>query len=262
MKQERGRPKSPTWAMVILVSVLFALYLPVVVMFANSFLDHLEPSLRWYREILSDVEMLEALKRSLWVSVANAIIATSIGGMGAIALFRTRFRYAKVVNVMSFVALIMPELVFGLSLLSWFFILGLSLSLWTVVLAHVTFSLSFVLMTMSGRMTSLDHSLDEAAYDLGASPWTTIRKIILPLLKPALYSSFLLSFLLSFDDFLITFFTNGVGQDTLPVRLYAATKMGLSPKLSALATLMFLFSLIIITGLVLSKDILPGKRTR
>ncbi len=248
--KERTRPESPTWAFSILIFVITVLYLPVVVMMMNSVIvqvgDQFVLTLEWYRQIFSDNEILAALRRSFLVATTASLGATVIGTLGAIAITKTYFRFAKTLNTMSFLSLIVPELVFALSLLSWFFILKIQLSLTTVILAHITFSLCFVLMTVTGRLVDLDPTIEDAARDLGASEWRILRDIILPLLGPALAAAFLLSFLLSFDDFLITFYTSGVGSDTLPIRLYVAMKMGLSAKLSALATIMFIFSFVLI----------------
>lgn len=254
VSHEKARPSAPKSAFMILGVVLFLLYLPIIVMMLNSFIirvgDSLALTLEWYIAIFNDADLISALKRSLYVGISASTVATLLGGMAAIALARTRFRFSKPLQGMSFMSLIIPELVFALALLSWFFILKIPLSLMTVIFAHITFSLSFVLMTVSGRFQALDPSVEDAARDLGASEFLILRRIIIPLLIPALSSGFLLAFLLSFDDFLITFYTNGVGSDTLPIRLYVAMKMGLSPKLSALATLMFLFSLALITLLM------------
>lgn len=251
---EKSRPAAPKMTFAILAGVLFLLYLPIFVMMLNSFIvktgDSLALTLDWYIAIFNDADLLAALRRSLYVGVSASAVATFLGGMAAIALARTRFRFSRPLQGMSYMSLIIPELVFALALLSWFFILKIPLSLLTVIFAHITFSLSFVLMTVSGRFQALDPSVEDAARDLGASEFLILRRIIIPLLIPALCSGYLLAFLLSFDDFLITFYTNGVGSDTLPIRLYVAMKMGLSPKLSALATLMFLFSLALIALLM------------
>lgn len=251
-KSERSRPRAPWWAFAVLVGMLVVLYLPIIVMMINSVLvktDSWRLGFDWYAQIWNDDELVDALLRSLEVGLISSTIATLISGLAAIALLRSRFRWAKVVNALSYLSLILPELVFALALLSWFFILKIQLSLLTVIFAHVTFSLSFVLMTVNGRLASLDLSIEDAARDLGASEMTILRKVIVPAVLAALGSGFLLSFLLSFDDFLITFYTSGVGSDTLPIRLYTAMKVGLNAKLSALATLMFLLTFTLILGL-------------
>lgn len=255
---ERRRPAAPIWAKVVLYATLLALYLPTVVMFINSFLvtqpfsdtATLTFTFDWYRAVFNDQELMRALARSLLVGLGAACVATCIGGLASVAVLRSTFKFSVGLEKLTYLSLVLPELVFALSLLTWFYILHIQLSLVTVMIAHITFSLSFVMMTVNGRLVTIDRSLEDAARDLGASEWQIFFKIIAPILMPAFISGFLLSFLLSFDDFLITFFTIGMGMDTLPIKLYASMKSGLTPKLSALATLMFMMTLTLITILI------------
>ena len=255
---ERARPQAPFLAKFIFFFLLVVLYLPVLMMMANSFLmkvgDQTQFTLSWYTSIFNDREIIEALIRTLWVAGASATGAALLGSLAALALSKTEFQFKKTLTSMSFISLVVPELVFALSLLSWFFILGFSLSLTTVILSHITFSVCFVLMTVLARTEAFDPSIEDAARDLGASDWVLLQKIWWPLMRPAVLAGLLLGFLLSFDDFLISFYMNGVGSDTLPIRLYVAMRLGLSPKLSALATLMFFISFLLIFGLMKSKS--------
>jgi spermidine/putrescine transport system permease protein len=255
---ERQRPSAPLYCFVILIGMLVLLYFPLFYMMLGSVLDKTESgltfTLRWYQEVLADTVMQEALGRSLMIAIGNACVSTVLGALAAIALLRSNFRFKTGLETLSLISLVMPELVFALSLLCWFFILHFDLSLMTVMIAHVSFTLSFVIFTVSSRLAAMDHSLDEAAQDLGASEWVVLRRVTLPLLKPALGTAFILCFLMSFDDFLITFFTSGVGSDTLPIKLYAAMKLGHTPKLNALSTLMILFSVTLIIFVVRSKS--------
>jgi spermidine/putrescine transport system permease protein len=254
---EKHRPSAPIFAFGIFGLVIFFLYLPICYLVFGSFVEQNGEqwffSLRWYTEIFKDQVLQEALLRSLLVAALSSAIATILGAFAAIALQRSKFKAQKVLELMSLISLVMPELIFALSLLSWFFIFKLQLSLTTVIAAHVTFSLSFVMLTVSSRLSSMDQSIEQAAEDLGATPWQVLWRVILPLLKPALGAAYILSFLLSFDDFLITFFTGGVGSDTLPIKLYASMKLGHSPKLNALSSLMICFSVVIIAFLLRSK---------
>lgn len=242
---ESGRPKSPTLTKWIFAITLLLLYLPIGMMMVNSLVKQGAFTFSWYQDVFNDQILLESLYRSLIVSFSSAIGAAIIGTMAAIALARSNSKLKKYLDYFSTVSLILPELVFALSLLSWFFILKLDLSLTTVILAHITFTTCFVMLTVGARLTSMDLSIEDAARDLGANEFTILWKVLIPLLKPAIATGFILSFLISFDDFLITFYTNGLGKDTLPIKLYSAMKIGLSPKLSALSTLMFLFTLIL-----------------
>lgn len=239
---EKLKPKAPVICFIILALVLLALYFPLAMMFLGSFIKAGEWTLAWYNDVFLDAVLGEALLRSLIIAILNGFVATIMGTLVAISVQRTGFKFKRLTEFFSLLSLVVPELVFALSLLSWFFILKFELSLITVMIAHVTFSISFVVFTVNARLNQMDFSLDEAAEDLGALPWQVLYKVTLPLLKPALGAAFLLSFLLSFDDFLITFFTSGVGSDTLPVKLYTAMRMGSSPKLNALACLMIFFS--------------------
>ncbi|WP_415062126.1 ABC transporter permease [Bdellovibrio sp.] len=249
MKQERSRPAAPKTAKVVLWCTLVFLYLPIAVMMGGSLLWNegtgLQLSFHWFREVLGDEAWMGALFNSVVVAICSASIATVLGTLGALGLYKNRGAWVKTLDALSVASLIFPEIVFALSLLSWFFLLKFELGLATVVMAHVSFSISYVMMTVSARLATLEASLEDAARDLGASEWQVYKTVLLPLLSPAILGGFIMSFLLSFDDFLITYFVNGVGQDTLPVKLYAAMKMGVSPKLNALSTMMFLLTLLV-----------------
>lgn len=262
---ERARPRSPWFAVATLVLVLAGLYLPLVGLLSGAFLQKTAEgwqwTLQWFAAVFADEGLIYGFENSIIVAVATASLATVLGTGAAIALHRGGFWGRRALQGLSTVSLILPEIVFALALLSWFFILHLSLGLATVIIAHVTFSLSYVILTVGARLGTMDISLEDAARDLGAGEWEILWRVTLPLLKPALGAGFLLSFLLSFDDFLITFFVNGVGSDTLPLKLYSSMKMGLTPKLNALASLMWaLSSVILILGFrsVAFRDVLKG----
>jgi spermidine/putrescine transport system permease protein len=248
---ERQRPQSPMPTRVLTWAVLLSLYLPLVVMLHHS-LRFKNPdesytwSLHWYQAVFADPELIASLIRSFFVALSTAVIATIFGAMTAYTIHKSNFYFKKYLESLTMVSLIIPELIFALSLLSWFAAMHLSLSLITVIIAHITFTIPFSYLMISARLKGLDPLLDEAAYDLGATEREVLFKVLLPILKPALLTSFLLCFLLSFDDFLITFFVNGSGQDTLPVKLYTHMKMGMSPRLDALSSLMLAISLLFI----------------
>lgn len=246
MSKERLRPAAPFAAKFLLWLTLVFLYLPIIVMLLSAVLVKEESgyhfSFKYFVEVIEDDSLMSALKNSLYVGLFSSLTATIVGTLAALGLNRQKNIMSYLTHGMSLLSLIFPEIVFALSLLSWFFVLQLQLGLITVMIAHVSFTLSFVLMTILARLATLDSSLEEAAKDLGASDWQVQTKIVLPLLAPAILAGFILSFLLSFDDFLITYFVNGVGQDTLPVKLYSSMKMGITPKLNALSSLMFLMT--------------------
>lgn len=246
---ERSRPPAPKIAWVILVTVMGVLLLPLSMMLVTSLTNRTsdgswEFTGKYWLEVFQDQRLGEALINSLIVAFSASSVAVVLGTLAALALAKTKFWGEGFLRMSSMMSLVFPEIVFALSLLSLFFVLQMQLSLVTVIIAHVSFALPYVILTVGARAASLDASLDDSARDLGASDWTLITKIHLPLLRPAIVSAFFLSFLLSFDDFLITFFVNGIGSDTLPIKLYSSIKTGITPKLNALATMIFLVTAI------------------
>jgi spermidine/putrescine transport system permease protein len=250
MRLERYRPQPPEILKSILPFTLAALYLPLIVMVIGSFVDLGAFTLRWYQEVFADPILWSALIRSFVVAIGAATASTLLGFVGALALDKWLFRGRFWLRTLSVLSLMLPELVLSLSLLSWFALWGVPLSLFTVIAAHVTLTLPFVILVIGARLRGLDPAYDDAARDLGAQEWQILTKITAPLLAPATLTAFLLAFLLSFDDFLVTFYTNGAGSDTLPVRLYSLMKTGLTPKIQALSSIMLIVSIILISILV------------
>lgn len=246
-KDERRRPKPPSFVRWVLFGILVALYVPLICVVVGAFRQTAGSGVfNWFNEVLHDGSLLDALWNSIEVGFCASLGATILGAGAAIAIHRGRFWGRPLLEILSYVSLVLPEIVFALALLSWFFVLSVPLGLSTVIMAHITFSISYVILTIGSRLASFDPSLDDAARDLGASEVQILWKVTLPILGPSLIASFLLSFLLSFDDFLITFFVNGVGSDTLPVKLYAFMKIGITPKLNALATMMWALTAVVL----------------
>lgn len=246
-----SRPASPTYARVITACTFLFLYIPLVALVAYSFLDwnaDQTPSWtwKWYLEAFRDNDLKAAIEISFWVGLWTTLGATFLGTTGAIAMERYQFPGKKALDALILVPLIIPEIFFGLSLLIWFVALHLTLGIFSIVLAHITFSFSYVVITVRTRLQDFDHSLEEAARDLGASPWKTFWRITFPLISPGVISGALMAFTLSFDDFLITFFTAGVNSDTLPIKLYSMIKFGISPKINALSTLILLGTVVLV----------------
>lgn len=247
MSDERIRPRAPRSMRAVLPFVLACLYLPLVVMVIGSFKGW---TLQWYAELFADPELFEALMRSLLVAFSASALSTVFACFAALALEKFVFRGRWPMRIMSTISLMLPELVLSLSLLSWFSVLHWELTLATVVIAHITLVMPFAILVIAARLQSMDSSIEDAARDLGAGEWQVLSRVTLPLLKPAIISAFTLAFLLSFDDFLVTYYTNGAGNDTLPVKLYSLMKSGLSPKILALSSLMLLFSIGLVTLLI------------
>lgn len=244
---ERHRPEPPAWTWVIVYAVITILALPLVMMVFTSLVERSidgswQLTFRFWMEVLSDERLSDSVANSFIVATLASAGAVIIGTSAALALAKTKFIGQTFLKINSILSLVFPEIVFALSLLALFFSLGFELGLETVILAHISFALPYVILTVGARVASLDQLVDDSAYDLGASDWQSLFKIHIPLLRPAIASGFFLSFLLSFDDFLITFFVNGVGKDTLPIKLFTAMKSGITPQLNALATIIFLVS--------------------
>lgn len=252
---EKLRPQSPWWTRAVLYGVVVAFYVPLAFMVFESLrLKDVSSgdwsfSLHWYTVLFQDQALVQSLLRSFIIAAGASVFACILGTMSALALQKYRYKGIFFLEYMSFVSLVIPELVFALALLSWFAFLNFPLGYMSVIFSHATFCVAFVAMTVTARLNTLDKYLDEAAYDLGASQFQTLIKVVLPVLMPAVVAGFILSFLLSFDDFLITFYTSGPGKDTLPIKLYSSMKIGLTPKLHALAVLMMVISVMLILAL-------------
>ncbi|MCM2276623.1 MAG: ABC transporter permease [Oligoflexia bacterium] len=232
-------------AFAITAGALALLYLPLAALVFYSFVDPAGGfTLEWYARAFANEEALASARRSLGVGLATTGIATGLGTLGALALQRSRFPGRRALEAVVHIPLVMPELVLGLSLLVWFVFLRISLGVFSVVLAHVTFTLSYVLITVRARLEGFDRSLEEAALDLGASPFQVFRHVTLPLIRPGIVSGALIAFTLSFDDFLVTFFTAGPGSETLPLRIYGMIRHGVSPEIHALSTLLLAATLV------------------
>lgn len=226
--------------------VLAWLFLPIAVMIAFGFNDTGSKSnvnwqgftLRWWTRLGEYPELTEAVTNSLNIALLATAITTVLGTLMGLALGRHRFRGQGATNLVMFAAIASPELVMGASLLSLFISVGTQTGFVTVVIAHVLFSLSFVAITVRARVIGLDRSVEEAARDLGASPWTTFWRVTFPAILPGVVSGALLAFALSIDDFVITQFTSGSLQ-TFPLWIWGATRMGIPPQVNILGTLIF-----------------------
>jgi spermidine/putrescine transport system permease protein len=204
-------------------------------------------TLQWYRDLFALPSLTAALRNSLAVAVISTIIATVLGTTVGIALGRYRFRGKGLYDLVIFSAISAPELVLGASLLSLFVTMQFARGYVTILIAHVAFSLAFVAVTVRARVLGLDPALEEAAQDLGADPWTTFRKVTLPLLMPGIIAGALLAFALSIDDYVVTSFVNGQ-VETFPLWVYGATRVGVPPQVNVMGTLIFLGGVAIAVG--------------
>jgi spermidine/putrescine transport system permease protein len=226
------------------------LYVPLAVVVMFSFNDSrlnaewVGFTLDWYRVLFADAAMLGAAGNSLFIAVASSSVATVLGTMAGIAMHRWKIR---ILPFMVLTPVAMPEILMGVSLLVFFIqVLDLTLGLLSVLIAHITFSIGFVAIIVRARLAGMDESIFEAARDLGATPWDSFRLVTLPLILPAVLAGFLMAFTLSVDDFVITFFTAGVGVSTLPLQIYSMIKIAVTPEVNAVSTLLMLLTLCLI----------------
>jgi spermidine/putrescine transport system permease protein len=203
-------------------------------------------SLRWYEEFLNSDSLRGSLVASLEIALATMIVATALGTLLAFGLVRARRRWTGGANVLMLIPLVTPEIVAGVSALLLFTQLGMRLSLLTIAIAHITFSISYVTVVVRARLSALNPEIEDAAMDLGATRWQTFRLVVLPGLWPAVLAAGLLVFALSFDDFVLSFFTTGESPQPLPVRIWSAIRFGVTPTINAIGTLMLAISLVAI----------------
>jgi putrescine transport system permease protein len=251
-----------SWFNATSLTVGFAfLYLPMMILIIYSFNESRLVtvwagfSTQWYGSLLQNQSFLDAAWVTIQVAVASSTIATILGTMGAYVLVRGgRFMGRTLFSGMIYAPLVMPEVITGLSLLLLFIGIGLDRGIFTVVLAHTTFSMCFVSVVVSSRLVSFDKSLEEAALDLGCSPFDAFRLVTLPIIAPAVISGWLLAFTLSLDDLVIASFTAGPSATTLPIRIFSAVRMGVSPEINALSTIMIAIVTVgVVTASIISK---------
>ncbi|WP_099076285.1 spermidine/putrescine ABC transporter permease PotC [Proteus alimentorum] len=235
------------------MSIIYAyLYIPIIILIVNSFnssrfgINWKGFTTDWYAILFNNDSLLQAAGHSLIMAVTSATFATLIGSLAAVALYRYRFRGKKFVGGMLFVVMMSPDIVMAISLLVLFMILGVSLGFWSLLFSHITFCLPFVVVTVYSRLSGFDVKMLEAAKDLGAGEFTILRKIIMPLAMPAVASGWLLSFTLSMDDVVVSSFVTGPSYEILPLKIYSMVKVGVSPEVNALATILLGLSLVLV----------------
>ncbi|GAL15734.1 spermidine putrescine ABC transporter permease component PotC [Vibrio astriarenae] len=232
--------------------VYLFLYLPIIVLIANSFNANKFGmkwggfTTKWYETLMSNDSLIQAAWHSLNIALFSATAATIIGSLTAVALYRYNFKGKGAVNGMLFIVMMSPDIVMAISLLALFLVMGAQLGFFTLLIAHITFCLPFVVVSVYSRLNGFDIKMLEAAKDLGASEWTILKQIILPLAKPAVAAGWLLSFTLSLDDVIISSFVTGPTYEILPLKIYSMVKVGISPEVNALATLMLVLSLFLV----------------
>ncbi len=233
------------------------LYLPIVIIVALSFnqsrfgVRFTGFTFDWYIRLFNNERILEYLTNTLIVAVVSTVVSTILGTLLAIGLVRFQFRWQEALRYLLYVPVVVPDVVMGISLLLLFDVVRDAigwprLSLFTIILAHISFQIAYVTLVVRARLMLLDPALEEAAKDLGATPWQTFREVTLPLIMPGVMAGALLAFSLSLDDFVVTFFTAGPGSTTLPLYIYSSVKLGVSPEIHALSSLMVGLTILIL----------------
>jgi spermidine/putrescine transport system permease protein len=243
-------------------AVFVYLYAPVLVLIVNSVnqsrygLEWAGFSWQWYEKLFSNASLLAAAGNSLTIAILSATAAAIIGTLTATALYRYQFRGKKTVSFMLFTHMLTPDIVMAIALLSVFILIGMQLGFWSLLIAHITFCLPYVVTTVFARLNGSDPRILEAARDLGASEAQVFWRIVVPMALPAILSGWLLSFTLSLDDVIVSTFVTGPSYEILPIRVYSMVKVGVSPEINALATVLLIFSLtmVAISQLLIRKD--------
>ena len=230
--------------------VYLLLYLPIAVLVVFSFNASRNPyrwqglSLEWYARLWDNDALIQAAANSLLLATTAATLSTLIGTLTAIALHRYRFRGKRILNGMLFVVMMSPDIVLAISLLVLFILLGVKLGYLSLLLAHVTFCLPFVVVTVYARLSGFNAQIIEAARDLGASEWQMLRTVLVPIIFPAVMAGWLLGFTLSLDDVVVSIFVTGPTFEVLPLRIYSMVRLGVKPEVNALATVLLMLSLL------------------
>ncbi len=237
-----------TWSSFNITSVVFGfafLYIPILLLIIYSFnASRLVTvwagfSTKWYARAFANEGLIDAAWVTFRVAIISATVATLLGTLAALALTRyTRFRGRFLFSGMIYAPLVMPEVITGLSLLLFFVAVGMDRGITTVILAHITFCMCFVAVVVQSRLSTFDRSLEEAALDLGATPMRAFVSVTLPIIAPAVFAGWMLAFTLSLDDLVIAQFTSGPGATTLPMKIFSQVRLGVTPEINAVCTIL------------------------
>lgn len=234
-----------------LALILLINYLPIAVVVVFSFNEAKLPvawkgfSWRWYEALLRDAALMDALRVSLILGAVSSLSAAVIGTLGAIGMARVHYRSKGMMEYLSTVPIMLPEIILGMVFMAFFSLLRLPFGWTTLIIAHTSFCIPYVFLMVKARLVGIDKSIEEAARDLGASPMRTFFDITLPLILPAVLSGCILSFAMSFDDVVISIFVNGPTISTLPIKVYTQLRTGVTPEINALCTIILITVILI-----------------
>jgi len=237
----------------VLASYSFLIYLflyaPIIILIIYSFNDSKVNAVwmgfttKWYYKLSSDGDILTAFKNSLLVASLSTLISTIIGTLAAVGMYKYKFKGKTVLDGLLYVPIIIPEIVMGISLLVFFSQTKITLGIITLILAHVTFSISYVVVVVRAKLSGFDRNLEDAAMDLYANEFQTFSKITLPIILPGIAAGALMAITLSLDDVIISFFVSGPSYETLPLKIYSMVRVGVTPEINALSTVMIVITL-------------------
>ncbi len=257
MKKARPTPLEYTrkrWFQLVMLFNFIFLYFPIVALVAFSF-NNSRRNITWngftfkyYVKAFHNESLFDAFLNSLIVAGISTVVSTILGAMLGLALYRFKFPAKNAFDGWIHLPIIIPEICMGVAMLAFFSRLNITLGLFTITVSHIAFSLPFVAVVVRARMAGFDHSLEEAARDLGANQWQTFKDVTLPYMMPGVVAGALLALTLSLDDFVITFFTSGPGSTTLPIKIFSMVRFSVTPEVNAASTVLIVITLILSVG--------------
>lgn len=265
MKRKEKRNPGPLSFLYAGLVYLF-LYLPIFMVVGYSFntndnnLVFKGFTLRWYGTMFQNQSLMRSLLLTLELAFVSTVISVVLGTLAAIGMHRYDFKLKKTLDSMLYVPVVIPELVIGIASLATFTTLNITLSFWTLVIAHVTFCVPFVIITLRARIAGFDKSIEEAAMDLGANQLHTLKRVTIPMLLPGIISGALLSITLSLDDVIISYFVTGAGDTTLPIKVYGMARGKISTEVYALFTLMIVVTILVYLFTMFVKSVVKKRQ--
>ena len=265
MKRNFKKKRNKFLSVIFCIMVYLFLFLPISVVVANSFnattskpyLTWKGFTFEWYEKLFDNTLLLESFENTMIIAIVSTLLATVIGTLGAVGMYRYRFKGKGIINGLLYIPVVIPEIVIGIALLTLFSKVNIPRGMITLILAHVSFSVPFVIFNVRARLSGYDNSVEEASMDLGANRIVTFFEVTLPILAPGIGGGALLAFTLSIDDVIISYFVNGQTK-TYPRKVMESIKSGVAPDVNALSTLVLIGTIVLVT--LTQSDILKRKR--
>ena len=249
--------KKNIYGNILIFLVFLFLFLPIIILVVYSFnsssmnIMFENFTLDWYKNLFNNSDLIESFLNTLLVAIVSTVTSTVIGTMAAYGLYKYDFPFKNLINGLIYIPIVIPEIVLGISLLSVYTLMKLELSLFTIILSHIAFSIPFVIVSVRSNLSKETKTYEEAAKDLGASNYHIFKEIVLPTILPAVISGATLAFTLSLDDVVISYFTAGPGSNTLPLYIYSMIKTGITPDVNALSSIMVLIVFLILISITI-----------